>query len=220
MTKQTHPAAKTPNVLMLLATGCSHCPAVLNSLTELLKSGEIARLEAINIHQQPEIAQQYNVRSVPWLKIGQIELSGSQSKSEILKAITQSTSTAGLTQHYDELLNNGQLQQVIEHIQNNPDNLSLLVEMIQDEQIKISVQIGIGAIMEEFAETAVLIELIPALTELTKHSLARVRNDACFYLSLTADQSVKDIIESLLNDQDSEVRETAKDCLEDLESTL
>lgn len=205
-----------PDVLMLLSTGCSHCPAVLTSLTELLKSGEIGRLEAINIQQQPETAQQYNVRSVPWIKIGDIELTGLQSKAEIIKAIEQASSSTGLIEYYDDLLNNGQLQQAIEHIQKAPQNLSLLVEMIQDEHIKISVQIGIGAIMEEFAETPSLIELVPALTELTKHPLARVRNDACFYLSLTAAPEVKETIEALLNDSDKEVQETARDCLEEL----
>lgn len=214
MTEQTSPT----HVLMLLSSGCAHCPTVLNSLTELLKIGEISRLEAINIQQQPEIAQQYNVRSVPWIKVGEIELSGAQSKAEILKAIKQSHSPSGTAEYYDEQLNNGQLQQVIEHIQQTPRNLSLLIGMIKDEQIKISVQIGIGAIMEEFAETASLIKLIPALTELTEHPLARVRNDACFYLSLTSDMRVKETIASLLNDQDAEVRETARDCLEELES--
>ena len=212
MTKQT----AAPTVLMLLSSGCSHCPAVLNILTDLLKSGQIGKLEAINIFEQPDIAQQYKVRSVPWLKIGDIELSGSQNKAEILQAILQSSSDTGLIQHYDELLNNGQLQEVIEHIQNNNQYLPLLLEMIQDEQIKISVQIGIGAIMEEFAETPTLIALIPALTDLTKHSLARVRNDACFYLSLTASPEVKATITGLLNDTDKEVQETARDCLEDL----
>lgn len=212
MTKQT----AAPNVLMLLSTGCSHCPAVLNILTDLLKSGQIRKLEAINIFEQPDIAQQYNVRSVPWLKIGDIELSGSQNKAEILRAILQSSSDTGLIEHYDGLLNNGQLQEVIEHIQNNTQHLPLLLEMLQDEQIKISVQIGIGAIMEEFAETPTLIALIPALTDLTKHPLSRVRNDACFYLSLTAVPEVKPIITALLNDSDKEVQETANDCLEDL----
>ncbi len=212
MTEQT----ATPNVLMLLSTGCSHCPSVLNILTDLLKAGQIGRLEAINIFEQPEIAQQHNVRSVPWIKIGDIELTGSQSKTEILKAIEHSNSSSGVITHFEEQLNNGQLQEVINQIQKNTEHLSLLLKMMADESIKISVQIGIGAIMEEFAETPALVALIPALTKLTKHPLARVRNDACFYLSLTASPEVKATITSLLNDSDKEVQETAKDCLEDL----
>lgn len=207
----------TPSVIMLLSSGCAHCPAVLAHLTELLKNGEISQLQAINISQQPELAQQYRVRSVPWVKIGDIELTGTQTKDEIRKAISQSQSSTGLTDYYDELLNNGQLNEVIEHIKKSPDNLALLLQLLQQEDIKISVQIGIGAIMEEFAGSAALIKLIPELTELTRHSLPRVRNDACFYLSLTAQPSVIGVIESLLNDSDKEVQETARDCLEDFD---
>lgn len=210
--------SQTPatNVLMLLSTGCSHCPAVLNSLSELLKTGQIGKIEAINIQQQPEVAAQYKVRSVPWLKIGDIELTGLQSKAEILKAIEQSNTRSGLIEHFDHQLNNGQLQEVIDQIHKNTQHLALLTDMMKEQEIKISVQIGIGAIMEEFAETAALIALIPALTELTQHPLARVRNDACFYLSLTGKPDVKETIKSLLHDSDAEVQETAKDCLEDL----
>lgn len=201
---------------MLLSSGCAHCPTVLNVLTELLKSGAISHLTAINISQQPEIAQQYNVRSVPWIKIGEIELTGLQSKTDILNAIAQSTSPSGLIDYYDDMLNNGLLQDSIDHIQRNPKNLALLLDMLQQSDIKISVQLGIGAIMEEFAQTAPLNELVPLLSELTRHSLARVRNDACFYLSLTGNSSVRDIITVLLNDPSDEVRETAQDCLEEL----
>jgi len=215
MTQSVTTPPQTPDVLMLIATGCSHCPGVLNSLTELLKSGDISRLEVINISQQPEIAQQYNTRSVPWVKIGDIELSGAQSLTELKQAIEQSSSDNGLHEHYDQLLNNGQLQQVIEHIQKAPSRLAVLTDLMREEDIKISVQIGIGAVMEEFAESKTLIKLIPELTELTTHPLARVRNDACFYLSLTAVPEVKQIITALLNDSDKEVQETAKDCLEE-----
>ena len=211
---------QTPTVLMLLNSGCAHCPGVLNHLTDLLKNGDISKLEAININQQPEIAREFNVRSVPWVKIGQIELTGSQSKAELVRAIEQANSATGLVQHYEDMLNNGQLQETIEQLQKQPDNIPLLLEMLQNPQIQISVQIGIGAIMEEFTESPALIKLIPALTELTKNSLARIRNDACYYLSLTAEPRVKDIISPLLNDSNEEVRETAKDCLEDLDNSI
>jgi len=202
---------------MLLSSGCAYCPAVLNALTELLKNGDIGQLEAINIMQHPEIAQQYKVRSVPWVKIGEIELTGAQTKAELVSAIEQSKSDGGIVDYYEGLLNNGQLQECIEHLQKHPENLALILEMLQAPQIQISVQIGIGAIMEEFTGSDTLKKLIPELTQLTKHTLARVRNDACFYLSLSTDPKVKVTINALLNDSDKEVRETARDCLEELE---
>jgi len=205
-----------PDVLMLMASGCAFCPGVLNTLQALQKDGEIAELETINISQQPEVAEQYNVRSVPFIKIGDIHLTGAQTREEIMRAIEQSQTEQGLAQYYDDLLNNGQLAEATEHIHQHPENLSVLLELMQEKDIKISVQIGIGAIFEDFAEHDALIELIPVLTQLTQHRLPRVRNDACFYLSLSADKTVIPAIEALLNDDNDEVRETAKDCLEDL----
>lgn len=201
---------------MLLSSDCSHCPSVLNHLCELLKSGHISKLEAININQQPEIAQQYAVRSVPWVKISDIELTGQQSKTELLKALERVQSHNGLLHYYETLLNDGQLQQAIDHLRRHPDNFTFITSMMQNEEIQISVQMGIGAIMEEFAGTSALAKLIPELTLLTRHALARIRNDACYYLSLTADPDIIPAITLLLNDTDGAVKETAIDCLQEL----
>lgn len=208
-----------PNVLLLMATGCAHCPAVLKSLQELEAVGEIGKLEAINITDNPEAAAEYGVRSVPFVKIGTIELTGSQTKAELLRAIEQSQSVAGLSEYYDNLLNNGQLNEALENIRKNPEQIAALFRLLKQSDIKISVQIGIGAIMEELAGSEILIHQIPALTKLCDHPMARVRNDACFYLSLTRQAIVKHTIEKLLNDPDSDVRETAQDCLDELAET-
>ncbi len=43
-----------PDALLLIAPGCGHCPAVLEGLTLLLKSGKLGRLEVVNILAHPE----------------------------------------------------------------------------------------------------------------------------------------------------------------------
>jgi thiol-disulfide isomerase/thioredoxin len=201
---------------MFLASGCAHCPAVLTALTELLKEGKFSQLQVINISLQPELAAPYGVRSVPWIKIGDLVLTGTQNKAELLKAISQASSASGLSEHYAELLNNGQLQEVIDDLNKQPDKLQHLLELMTDKNIKISVQMGIGAVMEEFAQSPAIKTLIPDLTKLTQHPQARVRNDACHFLSLTGQPEVRPTIEALLQDSDADVRETAADCLEEL----
>ena len=79
--------SQAPSALLLIATGCQHCPSMLQSLSDLIKEGKIARLEIVNIVQDPERAQALNVRSVPWLKIGEYELIGLKTKTEILQWI-------------------------------------------------------------------------------------------------------------------------------------
>ncbi len=62
-----------PEALMLMGTQCPYCPGVLKALQALLKSGHISQLKTHNIEENPEIARQLGVRSVPWVRIGPIE---------------------------------------------------------------------------------------------------------------------------------------------------
>jgi len=52
-------------VILFIAPGCPHCPAVLQALSELLKDGEIAEMEVSNMALLPEKSQQLGIRSVP-----------------------------------------------------------------------------------------------------------------------------------------------------------
>lgn len=209
------PDSHPPEVLMFLASGCAHCPAVLSYLSDFLKAGQISQLRAVNLASNTELAKQYNVRSVPWIKIGDFELSGAYNKQELLHWIEQASLAGSMASYYEELLNNGELQSAIDHIKQHPHNLASLLELVTEKDIKISVQIGIGAIMEEFANSDTLKALVPQLTELSQHHLPRVRNDACHFLWLSGDKSVETTIRKRLNDEDAEVRETAQDCLDD-----
>ena len=44
-----------PDALLLLSPGCAHCPSVLEGLSQLLKKGELGRLEVVNILAHPVI---------------------------------------------------------------------------------------------------------------------------------------------------------------------
>jgi HEAT repeat protein len=74
--------------------------------------------------------------------------------------------------------------------------------------------------MEDYEGTAELLALVPELGELTRHQDARVRSDACHYLSLTHNASVRPYIEALLHDEHPEVREVAEESLTELADVL
>ena len=78
MNDQTQSPNAAPEALMLLSSHCAHCPGVLDSLSKLIKKGEISSLHVINLEQNPEAMQEYNVRSVPLVRIGKHELTGAQ----------------------------------------------------------------------------------------------------------------------------------------------
>jgi len=201
---------------MLLGTHCPHCPSVLGSLSELVKQGVISRLEVVNLEQRPEIGRELGVRSVPWVRIGAFELSGLHSKAELQSWAERAGTEQGVTKYFEQLLGDGEVKQVLGLIANDHSLLHALIGLVSDVDARINARIGAGVIMEEYEGKPELLALIPELGELTRHADARVRSDACHYLSLTHDDSVRQYIEPLLDDDHEEVREVAEESLVEL----
>ncbi len=201
---------------MLLGTHCPHCPSVLGSLSELVKQGVIARLEVVNLEQRPETGRELGVRSVPWVRIGLFEFSGLHSKAELQSWAEQAGTEQGMTKYFEQLLGDGEVMRVLGMISKDHGLLHALIGLVSDADVKINARIGAGVIMEDYEGKPELLALIPELGELTRHADARVRSDACHYLSLTHDDSVKRYIEPLLDDEHEDVREVAEESLAEL----
>ncbi len=206
-----------PSALLLIATGCQHCPSVLQSLSELIKAGDIASLEVVNIVEAPERARQLKVRSVPWVRIGEFELVGLKSKSELKQWIDKSRNSEDMAEYFEELMTSGELAKVEQIINERPASMQGLYDIMTNPESSLSARIGVGAIMETFAESELLTQQIAVLGELCRHASPQVRNDACYYLELTGDPAAIPYIEPLLQDENNEVRETAEEALQQLE---
>ena len=66
-------ATSKPDALLLVSTGCSHCGRMLSTLSELLEQGELGRLEVYNIAVNNGPPEARGIRSVPWLRLGELE---------------------------------------------------------------------------------------------------------------------------------------------------
>ncbi len=207
---------QTPSALLLISTSCPHCPSVLQSLCELIKEGKIANLEVVNIEQNSARAQALNVRSVPWLKLGEYELVGLKSKTEILQWIERSTQSGDMSAYFEELMTTGEISKVQQLVEEQPENMQTLLNIMADENASLSARVGVGAIIEQLAGSEILINAIDALGEHCKNPRARVRNDACYYLGLSHHPNAKKYIQPLLKDADDEVREVAQEALDEI----
>jgi len=201
-------------VKLFIAPSCPHCPGVLQALSELIKDNEIAELEVSNMALVPEKAQALNIRSVPWVKIGPFELTGSHTKDELKKWIERTLSETGMQDYFSELLTTGELKKVIHLIKKNSELLKHLPIMMQNKDTPLGAKIGIGAVFEEFQGSSEIQALIPILSELVQSTDHHLRNDACYYLGLTESSDAIAVITSLKDDEIKEVRETVKDALE------
>lgn len=209
----TQAASNAPGAVMLMGTTCPYCPSVLKALQSLLDSGHIDTLETYNIEEHPDIAQHYGVRSVPWVRIGEFELEGLRSEKELREWAVKAASGGGLPDWLLEQLGNGRIDTALQRVRSDADGMSALLTLFEDPDTELNIRIGISAIMEELEGSVFLKANIETLGALTQHQEARVRGDACHYLSLSHDPSVRNWIEPLLDDPDGDVREVAQDSL-------
>lgn len=206
----------SPSILMFMGTQCTFCGPMMQMLTEFMKAGRIAELRVVNIEANPELARQYGIRSVPWLQIGPFELAGSRSKQELLLWIERASSFEGLSEYLEEVLSEGKMEYANKLIKRYPQALENVIDLMADPEAKINVRLGVGVIIEDMATSDAFKRVIPRLIEYLSNDDARIRGDACHYLSLTKDVSYVPAIKKLLSDENEEVREIAQDSLDDL----
>ena len=138
-----------PDALMLMGTHCPYCPSVLKALQALVETGDISHLETHNIEENPEIARELGVRSVPWVRIGPFELEGLRSEKEFREWATKAAASAGHTDWLDELLSSGNISKPLELIKSDPAMMDALLKLFADPDTQLNTQIGISAIMED-----------------------------------------------------------------------
>ena len=208
--------SQSPSALLLIATGCNHCPAVLQSLSELIKEGKLSSLEVVNIVEAPERAQALNVRSVPWVKLGEYELAGLKTKAELEQWVNKAGSSDDMSAYFEELMTSGEISKVQQLVQDKPQFISALFDIMANDQSSLSARIGVGAIIEDLAGSTLLVDNIDALGKYIHDKNPRIRNDACYYLGLSQHKHAEQYIRPLLSDEDTDVRETAEEALEEI----
>jgi len=207
---------ESPDVLMLMGKHCTYCQPMKLILNELKDKGLIAQLKLVDIEENAALASELGVRSVPWLQIGPFELHGSRTKKELEMWLQRASSVEGVSEYFSEVLAEGKIDSVTKLINRQPETLKNIIELMADGDAKINVRLGVGVIIEDMAESEAFKAAVPKLLEYLTHTDARVRGDACHYLSLTKDKTLMPYIEKVLTDESDEVRESASDSLDDL----
>ncbi len=201
------------DALLFLTGLCPHCPAVLGGLAELVKRGTIGRLEVVNLELHPEMAERSQVRSVPWLRLGPFVLTGARTPGELETWARRAVAAEGMAEAFHDLLKSGDLAQVQALVAADAGRLAALLPIVGNPEASINVRLGAGVVFEDYAGTAALQALIPALGACSGHADARVRADACHVLGLAGAAAARPWLEARLQDADADVREIAQDGL-------
>lgn len=207
-----------PDAELLIATGCAHCPVVLEGLSSLIKEGVISSLRVTNIVNQPERAQQLGVRSVPWLKLGPFVLQGLHSPAELREWAERAGSMEGISMYLYDQLKQGNLDEMENLLATQPNWLGALIPLLEQEDTDMKVRIGVDALLESLATDTELDSLVEELGRLSQHERQSLRSDASHYLSLTRSPAAIPFLEARLQDESAEVRDIAEEGLQKLKS--
>lgn len=185
-------------------------------MRERLAKGRIGGLDVINIEQHPELAQQYGVRSVPWLRLGDFVFDEALTPADLDGWIALAKEGGGQARYIAYLLERGKLVKAIEWIEKGNAGLTAVIPILADPDAKMNVRVGIGAILEHFEDTPVIREIVPELIALLSDSHPAIRTDACHYLSLTHSSDAIEPLKKMLDDEDEQVRQVARESIEAL----
>ena len=185
-------------------------------LTELNQSGKLAQLDVYDIVENQALAAQYDIRSVPWFKISELEFQGLHTASELSYWAEKAHTEEGILRYIIDKLKEGKLNTVESLIKQHNEYLAIALQILEDVTAPIQARIGLGAILEELAGTVLMDRALPILEKFTEHKDHRVRGDACHYLSFIDKPKSKEILHHCLEDENSEVREIAQDSLVEL----
>jgi len=207
-----------PDALLLLGTHCPHCPTMLQGLANLVKAGTLGTLKVVNIEQRGDIARELGVRSVPWVRIGPFKLEGLRTEQELAEWATRAATHTGMTEWLNELLSSGNIATVLQTVSSDSAGMDALLQLFTDTDTQLNTRIAISAIMEDLKGTEDLAAMVDQLGELTRHEDPRIRGDACHYLALSGNPKAADYIKPLLDDPDADVRDVAREGLEQFET--
>jgi hypothetical protein len=217
MNPSAHKTATPPDALLFVAPGCPHCATVLRGLSELVKQGLIGKLTVVDVAAHPEQAAEYGVRATPWLRLGPFTLTGSHSLAELRLWAEWASGEAGTAHYVEHLLKQGSYKQAAAFIDADTRRLKPLLAIVADPAAKLEVRLGVSALLEAYANSLSLQNLLPQLAELTRHADHRVRADACHLLGLTGSAAARPYVENCRNDAHEEVREIAAEAMVELE---
>jgi hypothetical protein len=215
---------KQTSAELFVATGCSHCPVVLNELSEQLKKGHIYSLTVTNIAVDNERADELGIRSVPWFSLKNentfMIFSGNYSPNEIQQWIASSQNKNGMQEYIEKSLSTGQLITVSQVVQLFPETFSAVISMIKDEETSMDIRIGLDALIESLSGSEILKKHTSSLKEIASCNIARLQIDALHYIALTGDVRNKAFLQEKTEDKDQQVKDAAVEALETLDDLI
>jgi len=200
-----------PHAILLIATGCAHCPVVMDALMKLIKQGKLRSIEVFNIQFEQTIAKQEGVRQVPWVKINEFAFTGKLTEQELAYWAKTSQQDNAKTLYFSWLIENQAVDTVITWLNKQPEDFNFICDLVLDKETPMAVRIGLNIIFESFESSPFLEPTITLLSQNLNQQPANIRGDICYYLGLSHQAETQ--LKAFLNDENADVREIVEEAL-------
>lgn len=201
---------------LVVTSSCPHCASMLTLLSKMLKNGDIATLKLINADRAKSLALQLGVRSVPWLALDYVRLTGGLSEAELHRWVGKIQTGEAMTEYLLSALGSGRLDEVTELVQGNRRYLLGIIELLKLPTLEFKVKLGVSAVVEQIQGSDILQSCIGELGELLKSAEDSVRVDVLYFLSLSASQDAVVYVRPFVDNPNPVVREAALEALQTL----
>ena len=201
-------------VSLFVMQGCKVCPQMERLFQNMRKHGAISALDIIDVTENPELAKQHNIRSVPFYLINGVAFTGLKTAHEITQLLEQNQ-----LQKWESLikqeLSDGQLDSVEQAIRNQPEAREAMMALLRDDQTELVVRIGLTAIIESLSEGPLLDSYESTFIEMAEHADERIAVDALYYLSLLNSPASLAALNAIARHGKTELREHARELIEE-----
>ncbi|AEA47664.1 thioredoxin family protein [Archaeoglobus veneficus] len=204
-------------VIVFVAPFCPHCAKVVEIANKMAIANPDIKVRIVDVSVLPDLGGKYGVTSAPTVIInGEIKLVGELSENELVEWVAKANKDYKLD-YIVTLLREGRIDEVREMVERNPEDLDVLGDVLK--QPEIMARVGAMVLLERlFREDPEKVRAVKEkIMKLLQSEDSTVLQDAAFILGKIGEKKDISALESLLKSEDSDVREAAKEAIEEIE---
>ncbi len=207
-------------IITFVAQFCPHCAKVVEKVNGIAIANPSIKSYIIDVSLFPEFAQKYEVMSAPTVLINKkIKLVGDIPENELVEWLIKSNTDYRLD-YFVKLLNDGRIDEVEAILVENPEDIEVLGEVLKRSEImaKVGAMVLLERLFKKKPESVERVKL--KIRELLYDSNSNVKQDAALILGKIGDSSDIPFLEKLLESENEEVKDAAKEAIEEIESRI
>ncbi len=201
----------TSTITLYHTSHCPNCHAQEKILRQLRTP--TFELKTVNLETSPEIQLTPSIQSVPTLLIDEYRFEGLMSAQKISQWLGPENHDKA---YIEELLKSGQLDLAQVWLQQHPAALSVIPNLLADENLELTVRIGLDALFEQLVASMDLSSLIPPLGKLLETASDSRCIDVLYSLSMLDSAAVIPYIRAATRRNHPEVQRVANELLAEL----